>query len=157
MRSLSNPEYNQFTQDEASVIQSLGPGQSKIVSWNGMSILVYIGPNYVDVNGDLYPDVYTSDVSDAPQLQAMLQPGFSAPPQTMLDTLPAAIEQVIAGDAATAGALLNSSGQLAVQLITGVAGAAGAAAGAATAPLLSNLTVPIVAAAVILLLIYKKS
>jgi|SRR5215831_5189489 len=156
MRSLSNPEFAQFMQDEQAIVSSMWPGQHQVVNWGGMSVLILIGPNPIEDNGQLYPDVYLSDVSDAPQLQAMLQPGYNAPPQSMLDTLPQAIQDTIASEAATAGALINSAGQSAANILTGVAGTVGAAAGAAVNPLLSGLAVPLVAAAVILFLIYKK-
>lgn len=123
-RSLSNPEYNQFTQDNAAAIQALetqpGPqvdpaggtyGQSKVFSWGGMSVLVYLGPAVVDANGDEFPNIYTSDVSDDPALAAISQPGYSAPPQSMLDTLPQATIDVISEDAQKVGALVNSLGQ----------------------------------------------
>ena len=125
-RILSNPEFNQFTQDEASVIQTLenqpGPmqdpaggsyGQSKVVNWNGMSVLIYLGPAVIDSgDGTQWSNVYLSDVTDASQLQAITQPGYSSPPQTMLDTLPQATIDTIAADAAALGKLLNPLGQI---------------------------------------------
>jgi len=163
MRTLSNPEYTQFTQDNAQSIAALlaspGPmtdpaggtyGQSRVISWGGLSVLVYIGPAVIDPStGTEWPDIYTTDISDASQLAAVSQPGYSNPPQSMLDTLPQAVIDTIASEAQTAGKLVNSLGQ-------NLAAAIGAAAGAATGPLLSNLAIPLVAAAVILFLIYKK-
>jgi hypothetical protein len=150
MRALSNPEYDQFTQDEASVISNMWPGQSKLVSWGGLSVLVLIGQNPINIDGLLYPDVYLSDVSDAPQLAAMQQANFSAPPQSMLDTLPQAIQDTIADDAAAAGKLLNQAGDA----ITAVLAKTGGAIGAGLKPVVSSLTVPLVIIGAIVALMY---
>lgn len=147
-RPLSTPEFLQFEQDNADLIASINPGQFKIVSWNGMSILAYVGPNYVNVDGALYPDIYLTDVSNATQLQAMLQPGYTAPPQSMLDTLPQAVSDTIAEDAAKAGALINSAGQAAMDLLKKAAGAAEDAA--------SALVWPVVIGAVLLLYLVSR-
>lgn len=124
-RSLSDPQFNQFTIDEAGVIQTLegsaGPqvdpaggtyGQSKVVNWGGMAVLIYLGPAVTDDTGTQWSNVYLSDVTDAPQLQAISVPGYSAPPQSMLDTLPQATIDTIASDAAALGKLLNPLGQI---------------------------------------------
>lgn len=153
-RSLSNPEYNQFSQDEAAQIQALenspGPsvdpaggtyGQSKVIAWGGMQVLVYLGPAVIDSNGDEWPNVYTSDVSDDPALAAVSQPGYSAPPQSMLDTLPQATIDVITEDAAKVGALVNGLGQALVK---------GAQEAVSITPIV------IAAAAIILVLMLKK-
>lgn len=138
-------------QDEASVISSMSNGQSRIVSWNGMSILVYIGQNDITVNDLLYPDVYLTDVSNATQLQALLQPGYTAPPQGMLDTLPQAVTDTIAEDAAKVGALVNSAGQYANELLQKIAGAAGQAAESLVSPL-----VPILVGAIVLIFLVSR-
>lgn len=154
MRALSNPEYAQFTQDEASVISMLGPGQSAVVNWGGMAVLVYIGPNYINVNDALYPDVYLSDVTDAPQLQAMTSPGFSAPAQTVLDALPSATISTIASEAAQVGAFANSAGQAGASILQGIASTAGNVAAGAVSPLIGSLTVPLVIIGIVLALAY---
>lgn len=134
MRRLSDPEFAQFMTDEQGFVTTLMPGQSAIVDWNGLKVLAYIGSQAIDVGGDLYPDVYLSEVSDAPQLAAMTNPAFHAPSQTWYEALPPAVLDAIKNDAANAGVLLNS---LAQQI--------GNVAGGLTQPLLSNLTFPIVA------------
>lgn len=139
-RMLSNVEWAEFMTDNAALVQSLGPEQSKVVSWNGMSVLVYIGANPIEQNGNLYQDVYLTDVSDASQLQSISTAGYgTTPPQSMLDTLPQAVIDTIKQDAATAGTLINSAGQ---------ALSAGAAAAS------SALIGPVVIALVILGLLY---
>lgn len=150
MFALSNLDYIQFTSDESATISAMLPEQSQIINWDDRSILVYIGPNPINVNGDLYPDVYATDVSDAPQLQSMLTPGFTAPPQSMLDALPASIEQSITQAAAAGGALLNSAGQA----VTAVLATAGGAIGAGLTPVVGSLTVPLVIVGVVLALMY---
>jgi hypothetical protein len=152
MRSLSNPEYVQFLADNPSVSGMLA-GTSTVISWGGMSVLVYVGPNEIEgPDGGLYPDIYLSDVSDAPQLAALT--GTPAPTQSMLDALPSSVSQTIAAEAAQAGALLNSAGQSAAALLEGVASTIGQTAANLTSPLTSSLTVPIIAAVVILALMY---
>lgn len=139
-RMLSNFEWSQFMTDNASLIQSMSPEQSKVVSWNGESVLVYIGPNPIEQNGNLYPDVYLTDVSDTSQIQAISTPGYgTTPAQTMLDTLPQSVIDALKDDASTVGVLVNSAGQAIA------AGASGVA---------SAVSLPIIAALVILALIY---
>lgn len=116
-----------------------------------MSVLIYIGQNYINVNNALYPDVYLTDVSDATQLQAMLQPGYSAPPQGMLDTLPQAVTDTIVEDAAKLGALVNSAGNYANDLLQKIAGAAGQAAESLVSPL-----VPILIGAIVLIYLVSR-
>jgi hypothetical protein len=151
---LSNLDWLQFSQDEAATIQVMSPGDHKIVNWDNRSILIFIGANPITVDGNLYPDVYLTDVSDAPQLQAMLQPGYSAPPQGMLDTLPQAIEDTITSEAATAGALVNSAGQAVSAALVNVATTAGKVAAGAVSPLLGDLTPILIGAAVLLFILY---
>jgi len=122
MAHVSDIEFAQFMSDNRDLIASLLPEQSKVVAWNGLSILVYIGPGQVSVGGNIYPDVYLSDVTAAPQIQAISQAGYgTTPPQTMLDTLPQAVVDTIKEDAAMVGDLVNSAGQA---LAAGAAAAA---------------------------------
>ena len=112
MRALSDAEWAQCYQDNRELIFGLMPEQSKIVSWNGMPVLIYVGPNSLTVEGQIYPDVYMSDVSNAPQLAAVSQGGYgTTPPQSMLDTLPQAVVDTVKEDAAKVGALVNQLGQ----------------------------------------------
>lgn len=141
-------------QDEGGLIQMMNPGDHKIVNWGDMSVLVFIGANPISQDGNLFPDVYLSDVSDAPQLQAMVSPGYNAPPQGMLDTLPQAIEDTIAQDAATAGALVNAAGQAASAALVNIASTVGKVAGAAVSPLLGDLTPILIGAGVLLFMLY---
>jgi len=123
MAHVSDIEFAQFMSDNRDLIASLLPEQSKVVAWNGLSILVYIGPGQVSVGGNIYPDVYLSDVTTAPQVQAVSQPGYgTAPSQSMLDTLPQAVVDTMKEDAAMVGDLVNSAGQA---LAAGAAAAAG--------------------------------
>jgi hypothetical protein len=138
-RMLSNPEFAQFMQDEAGVISTMMPETSRLVSWNGRTILVYIGANPITVNDQIYPDVYLTDVSDASQLSAMQNPNFAAPPQGVLDALPQAVVDTVRADAATAGNLVNSAGQ---------------ALGAAATSIGSGLQTTLIVALVVLALIY---
>lgn len=154
MRALSNPEWVQFMSDEAGLVQMMNPGDSKVVNWNDMSVLVFIGANPISQDGNLYPDVYLTDVSDAPQLQAMLAPGFNSPPQSMLDTLPQAIEDTIASDAATAGALVNQAGQAASAALVNIASTVGKVAGAAVSPLLGDLAPILIGIGALLFILY---
>jgi len=123
MAHVRDIEFAQFMSDNRDLIASLLPEQSKVVAWNGLSILVYIGPGQVSVGGNIYPDVYLSDVTTAPQVQAVSQPGYgTAPSQSMLDTLPQAVVDTMKEDAAMVGDLVNSAGQA---LAAGAAAAAG--------------------------------
>jgi hypothetical protein len=125
MRALSNPEFVQFFADNPDAGSTLAATQSQIVAWSGMAILVYR-----DANGDLW----TSDVSDAPQLANVSMPGYgTSSPQSMLNALPAAIVDTIKDDAAAVGALANQTGQaISGALAAGAAGIQGAVGDAET-------------------------
>jgi len=152
-RALSDPEFAQFMSDEASVVSALQPEQSKVVSWNGLSVLIYIGPNQIDTGQttwygtEIYaPDVYLTDVTDASQLAAIKTPGYgTTPPQSMLDTLPQSVIDTIKEEAAAAGLLINKLGER-----------IGGFAASLTKPLVSDLTTPLIAVAVILFLVNKR-
>jgi hypothetical protein len=96
---------------------------------------VYIGPNQIEQNNNLYPDVYLSDVTAAPQLQAISGGGYgTSPSQSMLEALPQAVIDTIKEDAASAGELVNQAGQ---------------AASAAASALQSSIITPLLIGAVI--------
>jgi hypothetical protein len=148
MAHVSDIEYAQFVSDNKDLIYSLLPEQSKVVAWNGLSILVYIGINQVQVGNNLYPDVYLSDVTTAPQIAAISTIGYgTTPSQSMLDTLPQATIDTIKDDAALAGDLLNQAGQALTQ-------AAGAAAEAARQGLQDVLTPVLIGAVILFGLLY---
>lgn len=150
-RTLSNWEFAQFMTDNADLVHSMSYPQTKVVQWNGESVLVFIGPNPIDIgDGNLYQDVYLTDVSDAPQLAALTSGVYQQAPQSMLDTLPQAITDTIASEAASAGVLMNSAGQSARDLLVATAGAIGATAGAALSPVVSSLSPVLIGALVIL-------
>lgn len=146
--ALSNLDFIQFTSDYpqyngVNPAFNMQPAQSALVNWNDRIILVYNAPDTITVNDNVYPDVYYTDVSDASQLQALQNPNFTAPPQSMLDTLPQSIKDIIAEDAAAAGAMVNQLGQ---QLKAYIA--------AAAAPIISDLTPLLLGALVIVFLMY---
>jgi hypothetical protein len=159
MRALSNPEFVQFMADNANMVAGLQPGQSIVVNWGGgvsygtwgggMPILVYIGPLPIqNSDGSTSPDIYLTDVSNAPQLAAIAGPGYgTTPPQTMLDTLPQAMIDTIKDDAATAGALVNQAGQA-------ISAAAAAAAAGLKSSVNSVLTPLLIGAVIVFGLLY---
>lgn len=168
-RPLSNAEFAQFTTDypqynATSTQFAMTPGQSAVVNWNntGQIVLVYDSFNTIPIEDDSlgypvvtqYPDVYYTDVSDATQVTALTQPGFTAPPQTMLDALPQAIKDTIAQEAQALGALVDSAGNklssYASSLMAGIGGAVGAGLG----PIVGSLSPVLIGAVVVLALMY---
>lgn len=149
-RPLSNAEFVQFTMDYPqydglSSSFNMYQGQSAVVNWNntGQIVLVYDAPDTITVNDNVYPDVYYTDVTDATQIQALIQPGYTALPQSMLDTLPQATKDVIAEESAALGAMVD-------QLGTALSNYAGAGLNG----ILSSAGPYLVAAAVLLVVIY---
>jgi hypothetical protein len=132
MRALSDYEFVQFEADNAALLATMMPNAAKVVQWNGMSILVKIGPQPIVQDEELFQDVYLTDVSAAPQIQAISKD--YPPPQSMLELLPQSTVDVIFEEAKAVGAALNAAGK-----------AAGAAAAAAAKPLSDGITFGIVA------------
>jgi hypothetical protein len=153
-RMLGNLEFVQFMQDNGDTVRSMSYPQTKLIEWNGIEVLVFIGPNPIDIgDGNLYQDVYLADVSDAPQLAAMGSGAYQQPTQSMLDALPQAITDTIASDAATAGQLVNSAGQSAKNVLLQAASTVGQTAGNLLAPVASSLSPILVGAIVVLALV----
>jgi hypothetical protein len=126
VRRLSDPEYVQLLGEYD--FSSLQPGQSKVVAFGNMAVLVFDG-----ADGSLY----TSDVSDAPQLQAIAAAGYgTTQADTWLDTLPAAMADTIKDDAASLGVLVNEAGQAISSAAASAAADAQKAASAILTPLL---------------------
>lgn len=129
MRALSNYEFVQFEADNAALVATMMPESSKVVQWNGMSVLIRIGANPIVQDNELFPDVYLTDVSNAPQIQAISKD--APPPQSMLDLLPQSVIEIIFEDAQAIGAAVNAAGK--------------AAAKAAAKPISDGITFGIVA------------
>ena len=153
-KALSNLDFVAFTADypqynAVSPSFNMQPGQSVVVNWNnsGRIILVYEGPNYININENLYPDVYYTDVSDSTQLNALQNPNYTAPPQSQLDALPQAIKDTMAQEAVAAGAMINQAGQALSQYI-------GSLAGNLTGPLVGNFAPVLIGALVIVFALY---
>lgn len=145
-RALSNPEFAQFMTDNSNLINSMNYPDKVVVPWNGLSVLVFIGPNaLIADDGTAYKDVYLSDVSDSPQLAALTGGAYQQQPITMLQALPEATKQVIAEDAAAAGALVNSVGQAGASALNAATSAIGQAAAGLTQPLVGQLSPILVA------------
>jgi hypothetical protein len=106
-------------------IDSMMPETSRIFDFNGLKILVYIGPNPITINDAIYADVYMSDVTDSPALKALSSGAYQQAPQSMLDTLPQAVVDTVKEEAAAAGDLINQAGQAALSAIKVAAAAVG--------------------------------
>lgn len=116
MRALSNYEFVQFEADNAALVATMMPESSKVVQWNGMSVLIRIGANPIVQDNELFPDVYLTDVSNAPQIQAISKD--APPPQSMLDLLPQSVIEIIFEDAQAIGAAVNAAGKAAAKPIS---------------------------------------
>jgi hypothetical protein len=159
---LSSLDFIQFTTDYPQY-NALSPsfamqsGQTSIVNWNnsGRIVLVWYDPSEtITVNDNVYPSIYYTDVTDSSQLAALENPNYVAPPQSMLDTLPQAIKDTIAGEATAAGAMVNQVGQTLAVGTDFLSKTVGTVAGNLTQPLLSNLTPVLIGGLVLLFLFY---
>jgi hypothetical protein len=158
-RRLSDPEWSAFLRDVK--VSDLGlPPWGGIVEWAGQYILVYIGPERTQ---DLcastaqdseapYPitcehEIFLTDVSDLSQSwrNQVRQAVYNEQMDVFWYELPQEIMHEIATRAAQAGQLLVSTAEI-----------IGQTAGAATGPLLANLTLPLVAAAVVAVIVLAK-
>lgn len=135
-RRLSNAEWATFLH-EVDIKKMALPPWGGIVEWNGLQVLVYIGPT---------GEAFLTDVTGS-QFAANFQRTWDANSQVFWYHLPRETMAVIAEQSKTA--LTGTSA------ILGYTGATiGGAIGALTGPLLKNLWLPIVIALVILGFIY---
>jgi hypothetical protein len=137
MRRLSDIEWATFLHDVNVPALNLPPWGG-VVDWGGEKILVYIGPT---------GEVFTTDISDRPDVLANIAASYDPTSQIWYYQLPEAVLQTIVGEAETTGQIIKSS-------LTEIAQIAGQVAASATAPLLQNLNPILIGALVLLGLMY---
>jgi hypothetical protein len=138
-RRLSNIEWATFLQEVN--VPALGlPPWGGVIEWRGMDILVYIGPT---------GEVFTTDVSDMPAITSNTTRVYDARQEVWAYHLPEQLLQTTIADAAAVAKVTTSTVEELGRVI-------GETAGGLTAPLLENLTLPLVVVGVIGLIYLAK-
>lgn len=143
-RRLSNPEWVQFQEDIN--LNTLGlPPWGAVVQWGSQYILVFIcqGTGFLCQQGE----AMLTDVSDRADLLHNVPNTYDYTQGVWIYHVP---QEGIARFYEVAKSTLQATGKV----IDTIAEEAGKAAGAATGPLLGNLTIPLIALAVIAVIAY---
>jgi hypothetical protein len=136
-RRLSDIEWATFLHDVNVPALNLPPWGG-VVDWGGEKILVYIGPT---------GEVFTTDISDRPDLLQNIAASYDPTSQIWYYQLPQAVMQTVVEEAQATGQFVKST-------ITEIANIIGQAAGDVTKPIIDNLTPILIGAAVLLGLMY---
>ena len=140
-RRLSDMEWATFLAQVN--VSALGfPPWGGVVEWEGMDVLVYVGPS---------GEVFTTDISDDPQFLAQYQSSqyktYDANSGVWWYNLPQQLLTTTINDAIAAGQVIQST-------VNAITSAAGQAAGGLIAPIVQPLTPVLIGVGVLLALIY---
>jgi hypothetical protein len=138
-RRLSNMEWATFL-SEVNVPALNLPPWGGVIEWRGMQVLVYIGPT---------GEVFTTDVSDMPEITANTSRVYDAHQEVWVYRVPQEMLATAIADAKWLAEVTMATVEEAGQVI-------GTTAGKITGPLLENLTLPLVVVGVIGLIYLAK-